>query len=334
MRKRKKLIRFFGVVLCVLVVAAGALVYATYDNIQAILANPGDVFDSTTEDLSIVVTPTPGTDGADKKLKYNNNLINIAVIGVDSDAERAENNSGYCADTLMLLSIDKSDNSVSIISIPRDTQASINKMDKNGKVTGSYTGKINSAYGAAASASKENRFKNVMSSMSDVLEYEGVKIPISYYIGMDMDGFDDIVDAIGGVDVTLEMDVDRIGEAGETVHLEGTDAQHFVRVRKTLPQGDFSRARNQQIFITAVAQKVKKMGAVETAMRLYGQFVTYVTTDMTKDEIIGLAGILVNVDLENLEHVVLTGKSDSKELVHIDEDLLYETLVNCFFIES
>ncbi len=68
-----------------------------------------------------------------------------------------------------------------------------------------------------------------------------LNVPVDHYIEVNMDGFKDIVDAVGGVDVNNDLDFTYEGihfEKGN-IHLDGRKALHYSRMRKLDPRGDF-----------------------------------------------------------------------------------------------
>ncbi|HOV69734.1 MAG TPA: LCP family protein, partial [Clostridia bacterium] len=89
--------------------------------------------------------PSINPDDLDK-LRYNTDIYTVLFIGVDTNDEREAQNFGYQSDTLMLLAVDVSTYKSYMISIPRDTLTTINKLDKNGKITGTKYTKINAAF--------------------------------------------------------------------------------------------------------------------------------------------------------------------------------------------
>lgn len=214
----------------------------------------------------------------------------MLLLGIDKDESRAESSeygkdySAYRTDTIILARVDPRNKKVTLISIPRDTMID---MGSHG------TQKINAAYsfGGAAYATEV------------VSEFAGVSI--SHYAEIDMDGFADIVDAIGGVTVNLPVAVKDPKYTGLDLpagkqKLDGKTAALLGRARHAYDSyggGDFYRAANQRMLIGAVIKKVMGSGAgtiVSTVNTLAG----YVTTDMTVSSITQLATSFAGIDVD------------------------------------
>lgn len=191
-----------------------------------------------------------------------NERINILLIGVDSRGNRGST----LTDTMIVASLDPVGKTVSMVSIPRDT---VSVPLGNGDVFGP---KINSLYGYAQRHpdefpdGPERALEDALGALLD--------IPIHYYARVDFHGFIDVIDAVGGVDVTVKRgfsdpDYDGIGipgrgfsiEAGRQ-HLTGGEALAYARVRKALGESDFTRAARQQQILVALKNKVTSAGSV------------------------------------------------------------------------
>ena len=171
------------------------------------------------------------------------------------------------------------------MSIPRDTYID---MGENG------ADKINGAYSIGGP-----------SYMVEVVQ-EFAGVPISHYAEIDFDAFIAIVDYIGGVDVTLPVaisDPDYTGlelSAG-THHLNGWDALMLCRSRHAYDDyggGDFFRAANQRMVISAIARKVLASDIV-TMSGTISTLSDYVTTDMDVASIITLGMQMRSIDIDN-----------------------------------
>jgi len=121
-----------------------------------------------------------------------------------------------------------------------------------------------------------------------------------------MDGLAAVIDCIGGIDVTLDMDVydpEYTGidlKAGEH-HLDGYTAALFCRCRHAydaIGDGDRYRAANQRQVITKVAKKVLSSDPATIAQTV-STMATYVRTDLDVQTIVGLAMQFIGMDLEN-----------------------------------
>ena len=215
----------------------------------------------------------------------------LLLIGVDKDEGRTNDpsygaeDSGYRSDSIMLTRIDPGEKKVTMVSIHRDTLVDLGE---NGQQ------KINAAY----SIGQESYTTQVIS------EFAGV--PISHYAEVDMDGLAAVIDAIGGIDVTLDMDVKDPQYTGidltkGTHHLDGHTAALFCRCRHAYDafgDGDRYRAANQRMVISTVAKKVLSSDPATIATTV-STMASYVRTDMDVQSIVTLAMQFIGMDFEN-----------------------------------
>lgn len=234
---------------------------------------------------SVNDTLTKGQKSATELDEINDVLVKTTsfdepfyMMLIGSDARADDESMGARSDTNIVVRVDPTTNSATLVSIPRDTMINID---------GYGYCKFNAAYsyGGAALAIKE---------ASELL---GVNI--SHYAEVDFDSLIGLVDTVGGVDVTVDQrinDPDADGsvigqkkiiiEAGEQ-HMDGETALVFARSR-AYADGDFTRTANQRKLIAALAEKILSMplaklpGIVQTAAGS-------ITTDLSVTDLYSLA---------------------------------------------
>lgn len=208
----------------------------------------------------------------------------MLLIGVDkSEAREAEGGWGnYRTDSIILARIDPQDKTVSMISIPRDTRVEIEGYGEQ---------KINAAYA----------FGGPALAIDTVSELAGVEI--NHYAEVDFEGFQHVVDALGGVEVDVPMEIndDMAGgyvPAGKQT-LNGEQALILCRSRHAYDNygnGDAMRAANQRMVLSAIMQKVMSSD-VATMTNTVGTLSEYITTDFSVASIVGLAQSMVGIDV-------------------------------------
>ena len=168
------------------------------------------------------------------------NRINILLVGID-DGELADpKNSPHRSDSALLLGVHKGTGAVSLLSIPRDTRVAIPGHSSNDKFGHSF------AYGG---------IDLTIATLQDFL-----KVPVHYYVVADWQGFIRVVDALGGVDLNVEADMNyedpyaklKIHLKKGFQHLNGQQAGQYVRFRHD-EMGDIGRVARQQKFLKALA---------------------------------------------------------------------------------
>jgi LCP family protein required for cell wall assembly len=260
-RRRKKVALTIVVAfLCVLVAAGGALAYYMH----TIDSNLNSGVDSS-------------LDGALTEADELNEPFYILLMGTDGSAERqAEDgeDATYRSDSMILCRVDPTTPRVTMVSIVRDTYVNIPGYGMN---------KINAAH-ALGGASL---------TVQTVSEFAGV--PIAHYVEIDFDGFEAAVDALGGIDVDVPIEIDDEDAGGHLdagyQHLNGEQALILCRARHAYDEygsGDFYRAANQRMVMGAVAKKLLSSD-VATMASTISAMSEYVTTDMTTSEIISIA---------------------------------------------
>jgi polyisoprenyl-teichoic acid--peptidoglycan teichoic acid transferase len=194
------------------------------------------------------------------------NAINILLLGVD---ERTGDKGR--SDTLMVATLNANTNSMMLTSIPRDTRVNITGHSGYSKINAAY------AYGDETLA------------VSTVERY--LNLPISYYIKVNMEGLSSLVNAVGGVTVTNDIDwtSGNFHYKKGTLHLNGAEALGYTRMRHEDPQGDFGRNGRQRQVIQAVLDKSKSLATVSKINGILEAVGSNVTTNLTLNDMEKLA---------------------------------------------
>jgi len=199
-------------------------------------------------------------NGDNKLIGENQDRINILLLGMGG----ANHDGGYLADTIMLASLKPSNKQAALLSIPRDLTAPT----ENGTWR-----KVNSINALAEAKEEGSGGPAMTKALSSILGTE-----INYYISIDFDGFVNIIDELGGIDVNVENTLDDYsypirGEEDnpdyyarfEHLHVEkgmqhmnGSLALKYARSRHAagIEGSDFARARRQQLILEAVKTKL------------------------------------------------------------------------------
>ncbi|HEX2241211.1 MAG TPA: LCP family protein [Actinomycetota bacterium] len=182
---------------------------------------------------------------------------------------------GERADTLILAHIDPATNRLIMVQFPRDLYVPI--LDEG-------EDRINSAL--------QEGPRHLVSAVTEL-----TGLDINRYVQVNIAGFRDLVDEIGGVDVCveepipfdpqtgLEITPDEVG----MVHFDGDRALRFVRSRR-FPSGDFQRIQNQQKFLAAAIEKVTSVSTLLNPVRL-SNLVDIAGTNVKTDVSTTVAGL-------------------------------------------
>lgn len=184
----------------------------------------------------------PDQTGSGNEVIKSENRINILVLGSDTREGEAAR-----TDSIMLVSANVDTNKVSVISIPRDTRVDIPGVGLT-KITHA------SVIGENKGGVREGTLETAR-AVSNLLG-----VTLNYYVKIDFEGFQNAVDAIGGIDVTLPKavndDVQKIYLKAGTHHLTGDEALRLSRARYGLSNGDFGRQEDQFHLLSALAQQM------------------------------------------------------------------------------
>ncbi len=212
-------------------------------------------------------------------IKKNNERINIMLMGVDERNEDVGR-----SDTLMVASVDSNQDTVSLLSIPRDTRVKIKRYGYD---------KINAAYAYGGESL----------SQSTVESFLG--IDINHYVIVSTDSFANMIDAIGGVDIDVEKKMfyeDPWDDNGGLVidlkpglqHMDGKTAITYVRYRDE--EGDAGRVRRQQKFMRACLDKMSSPTVVMKLPEILKEARNAVKTDLSISQMIEIAQTLKIAD--------------------------------------
>ena len=239
------------------------------------------------------------------------NFYTILVSGVD------DGNGG--SDTNILVAVNAESGTIHGVSIPRDTKAVIN----------GGTHKINYAYNHGGTR-----------LLADTIAGQ-LGIPVDFTVTVDLDGFVALVDAIGGVDfyIPVNMDYDdpvqglSIHYEKGTRHLTGQQAMEVVRFRhnndtSVVAYGneDIGRMNTQQEFLKAVARQTLTLSNVDKVGSFAKIFQKYVETDLTLGNLAWLGKEAISMGAENISFSTLPGEWKSP-YIYLDRDAVL-ALVN------
>lgn len=247
----KKFLKFLGIFLLIIIIAcvATAVVFVKTK------LNKINYENVTANDIEI-------NDGVEEVLK---GYTNIALLGLDAQDATFTNSRSDC---IMIISINNDTKEVKIASVYRDTYLNI---DGHGldKVTHAY------AFGKAPLA---------LSAINKNLDLD-----ITEYVTIDFDSVINIVDAMGGVEITVTSaeagQIPGISGAG-TYNLTGTQALAYGRIRKI--DTDYARTERMRNVVIKVFEKAKKLSLTQLNS-LIDQLLPEVTTNISQTEILSYA---------------------------------------------
>jgi LCP family protein required for cell wall assembly len=232
--------------------------------------------------LQGIHTPQNGSVAQAAPTWTGTDRVNILLLGVDN----RNNDPHPRSDSMIVVSIDPVTKTARMFSVMRDTWY---------KIPGYGFEKINAAFSLGGP-------DLAMQTVSNFLQ-----IPIHYYVKTDFQGFEKLVDAVGGVKIDVEKDMDYPDDGvydillhkGEQV-LDGKHALMYVRFRHDA-LGDFARTERQRKFLTALAEKLKTPGSLVKLPSILETIRPYVDTNMQIDDMIKLGSLVSDVNMKDMK---------------------------------
>jgi LCP family protein required for cell wall assembly len=244
--------------------------------------------------------------------------VNLLLLGYGG----AGHDGAYLTDGLMVASLEPATHVVTLLSIPRDLWVTIPRSAWQP----AHLGKINEPFAIAADhGDRDSGIRLAVNTLEPVLG-----IHIDRAVAVDFRAFRTVVDAIGGVDVSVDRsfvaaypknddpDVDdswiTISFKAGPQHMDGETALRFARARYAdPPEGtDFARSARQQKIILAARKKVEQSGSVPTLFGLLDALRDNVRTDLSLADMRALADFARNYDDSATVRAALTDQNALK----------------------
>lgn len=265
--------------------------------------------------------------------------INILFLGMGG----SEHEGPYLTDSIILVSFKPSSNQLALFSLPRDLWVPI---------PGYGWQKINAA-NALGEAKEKDGCQLASLVVSEILD-----LPIHYFFRIDFNGFKEIINTLGGIEIYVEKSFTDSLYPGKnftyrTISFEkgwqvmnGERALEFVRSRHGTngEDSDFARMKRQQKVIFAIKEKIQKIKIIEEPKKawiLFNLLGKYFKTNLNFDEMIKLGKLLKNVqedkiikktieindnspiyaEIYNGAYILKTKTGDFKELAKMAKDI-------------
>ncbi|MFH1193705.1 MAG: LCP family protein [bacterium] len=263
---------------------------------------------------------------SDRDFGGNKKNINILLLGIGGTGHDGP----YLTDTMLMVSINKADGKMAMLSIPRDLLIATKKFGEQ---------KINAINSYAEVEKPGNGAKFTRDIIQELLQ-----VKIDYYARMDFDGFREIIDAVGGVDIDVPVSFSdplfpRESNPSLTTtvtfqkgpqHMSGADALVYARSRhgNNGEGSDFARSRRQQQIIMALKNKIlssETLSSLSKIKNIFDIVQTNINTNINPLEAVQLAALYkkMNIPMDKIFVNVLTNGPDGP---------LYSTYYNSQYV--
>lgn len=252
------------------------------------------------------------------------NRVNVLLIGVDSG--RA-NEATFNTDTMIVVSVDPTTHKVALISLPRDT-GNIPLVPGSAAASaygGVYPSKINTLYNAAKARpdlfpgpDKTRGYQALMDTLGSLYGLD-----IKYYVSVDLNGFREAIDALGGTMVDVQIPVNdpfypaddgrgylKLYIAPGYHYMDGSEALAYARSRHGLGN-DYIRAARQERVVTSVREQFDLGTVLQPGVlgNLLKTLSSSVRTNIPGNALPGLISLAQSIDLNRRVSLVLSPPS-------------------------
>jgi polyisoprenyl-teichoic acid--peptidoglycan teichoic acid transferase len=273
-------------------------------------------FNNVLDKVTGETVPEPGNNMEITK-SYNHKPVSIVILGKDS-----RGNIGLLNTDVMIVAVlNPETKRATMMAIPRDT----------GVQVPGYKGwyKINSVYarGEEERIEAEQKGKTVVETGISLVKktLEGaIGIPVQHYVTLDFEGFEQVVDKLGGIQVSVDKSM-KYDDPADGTHIDlqpgeqvlnGEQALGFVRHRKDnrgpkYYSTDFDRGNRQQTVIKAVVDKMKSFSGYSNLFGVMEVAADHIHTDLSKDQIKGMILDFKSIGSENITSIKTGGYWDA-----------------------
>lgn len=290
-----------------------------------------------------VQTAEPYGEGVDtvsfngKEYVWNEDISTLLLIGVDDDemVDAGGYRNDALADFLVLAVLNDAEKTCTLMQINRNTMTNVTAIGATHQALGYIYQQIalSHSYGDGMEESCEYTVDAVSRLLYDT--------PIDNYLSMSMGGINILNEKVGGVTVTIEDDFSNTDPTlvqGETITLQGEQAENFVRARMSMTDdSNPARQRRQRAFIIGLVDKLREKVEADAgfAVDLYASLADYIVTDCDINELGTYSGSLSEYELTGF--ITPEGETKVRELTDFaefypDDDALQQMVIDTFYL--
>ena len=202
--------------------------------------------------------------------------VSFALLGIDSYGDELEERGGR-SDTIIVLTINPQTKQTTLVSIPRDSYTEM--VNYQVETSNEYNDKLTHAYA----------FGGTEMALNSIQEF--LAVPVDYYVEINMNGLEDLVDAIGGIEITSPLTFEYNGasfKTGDTATLKGWEVLAFARMRYDDPQGDTGRQERQQLVIKAIVDQLLSTKGISDYEAILSSVEMSMRTNLTFENLVDI----------------------------------------------
>lgn len=266
---------------------------------------------------------------------YNDHLSNYLFMGIDSTEEvsnmESQMDAGQ-ADSIFIVSLDRAEETLQVLSIPRDTITEIEVFNPSGTSLGMTDNHINLQY--AYGDGKEESCELMKTAVSNLLH----GLPIQGYYSMNISGISEVGKLVGDVEIVVPDDSleehDPYFKEGTTVIINGDNAEEFLRYRDTgKSQSALVRQQRQKTYLKALIPKLQEKMQTNSSFvgNLLDDIQPYTVTNIGNDVFVKLLNAAGNSTLETQTVPGEGVEGKYYDEYHVNHDELYRLILSMFY---
>lgn len=249
-------------------------------------------------------------------IKEEDDIFSVLLVGVDTQGGAKYG----LSDVLIVVTVNPKKDEITMVSIPRDSLVYIPDLNRKDKINHSFSnGGIN----------------YTVNTVENLLD-----IPIDYYVTTDFQGFEDIVDTVGGieVDVPFTFKAQLTGSlkwktfTEGTMELNGNEALAYVRMRKSDPHGDLGRNERQKEVIKQIIDKGTSLKSITKLDEMLEDVSENVRTNIPSSKYLSMIKLYQSLKAVPITQLAIEGEDDlingvyyfipsNDSLDHVSEEL-------------
>ncbi|MBO9129955.1 LCP family protein [Bacillus sp. 165] len=279
--KKKRRRRILFTVLLLLLIGGGFTVHYLYSTYASLAKtyNDANYEKSKLREEDITITKHP---------------FSLLIMGIEDYSTGGTNGR---TDSLLFATVNPADQTVKLMSIPRDTRVVIVGKNKKDKINHAH------AFGGE---------KMTIETVENFLN-----VPVDYYVKVNFEGFKDIVDAVDGITVDVPFDFWERSDAPDAhhiyfkkgnQHLNGEEALAYVRMRKRDPMGDYGRTKRQRQALAALIDKLNDTSSAFKIKEMAEVIGDNIQTNIKISQGVVLAAKFSNFSSSSIQTVTLKGE--------------------------
>lgn len=204
------------------------------------------------------------------------------------------------SDSIMVMTINPNTDNATMISVPRDTYTEI--------VGHGTEDKINHAYAFGGVPMSINTVQNLFD------------VPIDYYVSVNMEAIQEIIDSVGGIEITPPLTFTHTDFSfieGQTTHMDGTKALAYSRMRYDDPKGDYGRQERQREVLETTIKKFATLDSIMNYRTILNSLSSNMQTNLTFDDMLNVF-TKYRDSADSIDQVQMTGSGKKMDGVYYE----------------